>query len=124
MVEHTLRGEKRRSWFGVLCSVLRSPFCVLRSGGRGAAGVVALLAAGAAHLAGQSRAMDEHGAAARAAAGKDNLGGFDRLCTPPAPRPAAAARPAGPAAAPQRAAGPPARETWHVEPAKVFDNLY
>jgi metallo-beta-lactamase class B len=36
-------------------------------------------------------------------------------------RPAAAAAPAAPAAA---ASGPPARATWHAEPAKVFDNVY
>ncbi|MGC4084785.1 MAG: MBL fold metallo-hydrolase [Vicinamibacterales bacterium] len=32
--------------------------------------------------------------------------------------------PRGNAPAPPRRPGPPARETWYTEPAKVFDNLY
>jgi metallo-beta-lactamase class B len=55
-----------------------------------------------------------HIEAARLAAGQD-LGVFNRTCgelTPPA-------RPATP-----RPPGPPPRESWHAEPAKVFDNLY
>jgi metallo-beta-lactamase class B len=67
------------------------------------------------------RSAEAHVATAKAAAGQDHVGLFDRLCTPPAPRPAAAATPA-PAA--PRAAGPPPASDWHVEPAKVFDNLY
>jgi metallo-beta-lactamase class B len=62
---------------------------------------------------------DAHVAAAKAAAGQDHLSLFDRLCTPPAPR---AAGPAVPA--PARPSGPPPASEWHVEPAKVFDNLY
>ena len=90
---------------------------------------MSFFAATAAHVAGEAQpAVEAHVAAARTAAGKDHLGVFDRLCTPPAPRataPAAAASnaPGAPPATP-RPAGPPARETWHVEPAKVFDNLY
>ncbi len=71
-----------------------------------------------------AQSVDAHVAAAKAAAGKDHDGLFQRLCTPPAPR---ATTPAGTppvAATPPRPQGPPARETWHVEPAKVFDNLY
>ena len=62
-----------------------------------------------------------HVAAAKAAAGTDQLALFNQLCVPP---PAAAPR--GQAAAPQPAApqGPPARSQWHADPAKVFDNLY
>ena len=60
---------------------------------------------------------DAHVAAARAAAGQDHLGLFDRVCTAPTPAPAAQ-----PPAAPP--AGSPDRSQWHVEPAKVFDNLY
>ncbi len=64
---------------------------------------------------------DAHVAAAKAAAGSDALAGvFSRICTeavPPATPPAA--RPAAP-----RPTGPPARDTWHAEPVKVFDNLY
>ena len=64
-----------------------------------------------------------HVAAAKAAAGTDFAGVFNRICReaapsamPPVERPAAqrGARPPG----------PPARETWHAEPVKVFDNLY
>jgi metallo-beta-lactamase class B len=63
--------------------------------------------------------VESHVAAARAAAGKDFTALADRLCTAPAP-------PAGTpstAAAPRRE-GPPARDTWHADPVKVFDNLY
>jgi metallo-beta-lactamase class B len=65
--------------------------------------------------------VDAHVAAARAAAGTDFAGVFNRICTeavppstPAAPRPAAAPRPPG----------PPPRDSWHAEPVKVFDNLY
>jgi metallo-beta-lactamase class B len=49
---------------------------------------------------------------------------FNRTCPVAAPGAVAppAAQPAPAAAAP--AQGPPPRESWHVEPAKVFDNLY
>jgi metallo-beta-lactamase class B len=68
-------------------------------------------------------AVQAHVNAAKRAAGSDFAGVYARVCaeavppeTPPAPRPAAqrGARPPG----------PPARETWHAEPVKVFDNLY
>src|SRR6187402_3097785 len=59
--------------------------------------------------------------AAKVAAGTDWSGTFTRLCIPP---------PAAPAGGRGRGAGanagrtsPPPRETWHVEPAKVADNL-
>ena len=59
-------------------------------------------------------------AKARAASGADFgalLGVTCDLVKPPAPaQPAAPATPA--------AAGPPARETWHAAPVKVFDNVY
>jgi metallo-beta-lactamase class B len=65
--------------------------------------------------------VDAHVAAAKAAAGTDFAGVFNRICTeavppstPPAPRPPAAPRPAG----------PPPRDSWHADPVKVFDNLY
>jgi metallo-beta-lactamase class B len=61
-----------------------------------------------------------HVAAAKAAAGTDQLALFNQLCVPPPP-----AAPRAQAAAPQPASqGPPPRSQWHVEPAKVFDNLY
>ena len=73
-------------------------------------------------MAAQSPTVEAHVAAAKTAAGKDHAGLFDRLCAPAAPPRATTPAPA--AAAPPRASGPPARDTWHVAPAKVFDNLY
>src|SRR5262249_35528410 len=49
---------------------------------------------------------------AKTAAGLDWAGTFLRLCIPPAGGGAATA------------SGPPSRDTWHAEPAKVADNLY
>jgi metallo-beta-lactamase class B len=59
-----------------------------------------------------------HIEAARKAAGTEHAILFERTCNAltPAPRPATPAAP--------RPAGPPPRESWHAEPAKVFDNLY
>ena len=78
-------------------------------------------ALGGAGVLGQVKAdsAEAHVAAARAAAGQDHTGLFNRLCIPPAPAPAAAPR--SPGAPPP---GPPERSTWHAEPVKVFDNLY
>jgi metallo-beta-lactamase class B len=69
---------------------------------------------------GKAQEVERHVAAARAAAGREHAAMVDRLC--PAP---AGSLPAGPSPRPgaQPPAGPP-RETWHAEPAKVFDNLY
>ena len=78
------------------------------------------LAAGSAVVVAQSKtgAADAHVAAAKAATGQDHLFMFNQLCAPPAaPAPAVAAP-----AAPQPS--PPDRSQWHVEPVKVFDNLY
>lgn len=71
---------------------------------------------GAASGAQSSDPADRHVASAKAAAGSDHTAVFSLLCAAPAAAPQNA-----PAAAP---AGPPARSVWHVEPAKVFDNLY
>ena len=65
-------------------------------------------------------AVDGRIATARTAAGADFQQLFATTCglvQPPASAPAAATPPAA-------AQGPPARATWHAEPAKVFDNLY
>src|SRR5215469_9626756 len=79
---------------------------------------------------------DAHVAAAKAAAGDDFQNLFNFQCNGPGPggnRGAAAAggqRAGGQPAAGQRAGGgqraanSPDRSTWHVEPVKVFDNLY
>jgi metallo-beta-lactamase class B len=86
--------------------------------------LLVICAIGAAGAGAQTDAVQAHVAAAKAAAGTDFAGVFSRICTeavPPA-TPAAPQRGRGPAA--PRPAGPPARETWHAEPVKVFDNLY
>jgi metallo-beta-lactamase class B len=76
---------------------------------------------------------DAHFAAAKAAAGEDFQNLYEFQCNGPGPggaRAAAgvaqggAARGGGRAGGPGRAAGPPDPSTWHVEPVKVFDNLY
>ena len=60
--------------------------------------------------------VERHIAAARAAAG-EHMGMVDRLCPMPGvARPVQGNRTAPP--------GVPARDSWHAEPAKVFDNLY
>jgi metallo-beta-lactamase class B len=63
-----------------------------------------------------SDAVDAHLIAARIAAGFDFTGTLARLCVAPA---------AVPETLRDVAPGPaPARDTWFIEPAKVFDNLY
>ena len=57
---------------------------------------------------------------AKVAAGTDWSGTFTRLCIPPP----ASCRRARRWRSQCRADSPPPRETWHVEPAKVADNLY
>jgi metallo-beta-lactamase class B len=64
--------------------------------------------------------VDAHVAAAKAAAGTDFAGVFNRICAEAVPP----ATPATPRPAAPRPAGPPPRSEWHAEPAKVFDNLY
>lgn len=78
-------------------------------------------AAGSAGMVAQAQlppAAQVHIEAARKAAGTDHRAVFDVTCGYLTQGP----RPAAPAAA--RRPGPPARETWFREPAKVFDNLY
>jgi metallo-beta-lactamase class B len=65
-----------------------------------------------------------HIAAAKAAAGDDFQNLFNFQCYGPGPGgqrplPGGPGRSAGP-----RPTGPPDRSTWHIEPVKVFDNLY
>ncbi len=77
---------------------------------------------------GPASEVDEHVAAARAAAGQDYRATFVNLCLPNAPLGGrgAGAGARGPAAG--RAAGGPAatpdRAGWYASPYKVFDNLY
>jgi len=66
--------------------------------------------------------VESHIAAARKAAGSDYLPVFNDLCgslTPPTAT--AAARGPAPAAP---STSPPPRSQWHVDPVRVFDNLY
>ena len=79
--------------------------------------VLTAAACAAASAAAQSPEVERHIAAARAAAG-EHAAMVDRLC----PAPAAARPPAQGARGGPRATPP--RESWHAEPAKVFDNLY
>jgi len=70
--------------------------------------------------------VESHLAAAKAAAGTQFTGLQERVCEsaiPAAPR-AGGAGGAGQAGGGGRQAGPPPPSQWHVEPAKVFDNLY
>jgi metallo-beta-lactamase class B len=67
-----------------------------------------------------AQSADEHIAAARAAAGSEHAGMVDRLCPAPVGASSSRVRPAAGA----RPAGDPPRDSWHAEPAKVFDNLY
>jgi metallo-beta-lactamase class B len=75
--------------------------------------------------------VESHIEAARRAAGTEYLPVFNGLCGPLTPAPAAAAArepaPAAPSAAsaPSRPSTyPPPPSEWHVDPVKVFDNLY
>jgi metallo-beta-lactamase class B len=67
--------------------------------------------------------VQAHVALARAAAGQDHPGFFNRLCNVPDPPYAKVTEGAAPPAAAAPSA-PPDRATWHAEPVKVFDNLY
>lgn len=77
---------------------------------------------------GANESADAHIAAAKAAAGDDFQNLFQFQCYGPGPggqRVGAqrGARGAQRVGGPRRA-GPPERSTWHLEPVKVFDNLY
>jgi len=69
-----------------------------------------------------SGTVASHVAAARAAAGQDHIGLFDRLCQPEPARPVAATPPtsSAPPAPPARPAptGPPAKSTWKPTPSR------
>ena len=60
-----------------------------------------------------------HVEAARKAAGNEHMGVFNVTCGQLNTQPRAAATAPAP-----RPPGPPPRDSWHAEPAKVFDNLY
>lgn len=77
-------------------------------------GIIFFLTAGRGVVQAQNRPATIDGllGSAKTAAGLEWPGTFLRLCIPPAPGGAA------------NAAGPPLRDTWHAEPARVADNLY
>src|SRR5215472_8271748 len=79
--------------------------------------LAAALAIGAAAV--QSSESDKHAAAAKAAAGTDFAGVYNRICTEASGKMTPPARGNTP-----RPPGPPARDTWHAEPVQVFDQLY
>ena len=84
---------------------------------------LAIAGAGAQQVTGT---VESHLAAAKAAAGTQFTALQERVCEsaiPAAPR-AGGAGQAGGAGGGGRQAGPPPASQWHVEPAKVFDNLY
>src|SRR4051794_17909889 len=83
----------------------------------------ALAAITAAILAQPGGSVESHVAAAKAAAGTEFAGVFNRICTEAVPS-AAASPGRGRGAAGTRPPGPPPRESWHADPIKVFDNLY
>src|SRR5947209_18970931 len=90
-----------------------------------AIGAAAVLAAGIGVASAQTLPTTVEGlvGVAKNAAGLEWSGTFLRLCIPPppaAPAPAAGAR----GGARGAAAGPPAKDTWYAEPARVADNLY
>lgn len=64
--------------------------------------------------------VDAHVAAAKAAAGTEHLSVFNSLCMATEERASSNPTPRASAAP----AAPPDRAKWHVEPVKVFDNLY
>jgi|HubBroStandDraft_2_1064218.scaffolds.fasta_scaffold16563_2 metallo-beta-lactamase class B len=63
-----------------------------------------------------SDAVQDHVALAKAAAGQDHVELFNSLCSEPTPPAAAQSGPGAQAS--------PDRSLWHVEPVKVFDDLY
>src|SRR5438477_3587845 len=72
----------------------------------------------------QNAGIEGHIAAAKAAAKTDHAVLFTSLCSAEPTGPGTGRRGAGagqPGGAPP---GPPAHDTWHAEPMKVFDNLY
>jgi metallo-beta-lactamase class B len=88
-----------------------------------AAGFAVVFAAVGVHAQQVTGTVESHLAAAKAAAGTQFTALQERVCESalPAPAPAPAGRGGGGGG---RQAGPPPASQWHVEPAKVFDNLY
>jgi len=95
--------------------------------GIGTAMALALVLSGAARAqAPLPPLVEQHIAAARAAAGAEHAGLFDAVCgtTRTVISQAASPQPAGAGRGGGTPPVAPPRETWHAEPVKVFDNLY
>jgi metallo-beta-lactamase class B len=73
-------------------------------------------------LSAQNPEVDRHVAAAKAAARTDHTELFTALCSAEPTGPGTGRRGGG--GRQDAAPAPPAAETWHAEPMKVFDNLY
>jgi metallo-beta-lactamase class B len=67
---------------------------------------------------------DTHVAAAKAAARQDHVNLFTALCSETPSGPGTGRRGAGAGGRQDAPPPPPARDAWHAEPVKVFDNLY
>jgi len=94
----------------------------MRNAIRASAVVVTLAIAG---LHAQNPDIDAHIAKAKAAAGAEHGVLFTSLCSAEPTGPGTGRRGAAPVAGqPAPPPGPPAKERWHAEPVKVFDNLY
>ena len=83
--------------------------------------LVVLMSAGLAARQAVTGSPEDHVALAKTAAGDQYQNLFNFLCAIPTPR---GGGPAGAPPAPGRGPSTPERSTWHVEPVKVFDNLY
>src|SRR5262245_25664341 len=105
------RRDKAEEWSGVECGSVAAGGRMTRLWfGFAMAIGISMTAVAAGGLGEQAQTAEAHVAAAKAAAGKDHLLLFDRLCAPPPARGAAVPPPASPPpAAPPRASGPPAR---------------
>src|SRR5947208_16069563 len=88
-----------------------------------ASAVLLAFAASVVAVTAQSTPAEVHLAKAKAAAGTEFAGVFNRICNEAVPS-TPAVSPPGPGTAAPRPPGPPPRDTWHAEPVKVFDNLY
>ncbi len=86
-------------------------------------GLMVALAGATAAVFAQTGEVDRHVAAAKAAARDDHAMLFTALCSAEPTGPGTGRR-GGTGQRQDPAPGPPARESWHVEPMKVFDNLY
>jgi len=67
---------------------------------------------------------DAHRAAAKAAAGREFAGLYNRVCPAPAASPSTTTAQRGQRGQPPAERQIPPRDSWYIEPVKVFDNLY